>query len=66
MRYTIYRLKSPYGDPGEIIAESDNRAEIMEKTAELIRSGETPASIRVITDDSIPEPEVELGGGYFY
>ena len=66
MKYTIYRLKSPYGDPGEIIAESDNRAEIREKTAELIRSGETPASIRVITDDSIPEPEVELGGGYFY
>lgn len=63
MKYTIYRLKSPYGENGEILMESDNRAEIMGKVRELLHSGETPASIRVVTDDSIPEPEM---GGYFY
>ena len=63
MKYTIYRLKSPYGENGEILMESDNRAEIMGKVRELLHSGETPANIRVVTDDSIPEPEM---GGYFY
>lgn len=52
MKYTIYRLKSPYGNPGEIILESDDRAEIMKKTAELIASGETSATIRVVTNES--------------
>lgn len=60
MKYTIYRLKSPYGDPGEVILASDNRAEIMEKTAELISAGESPATIRVITDENADQ------GDYFY
>ena len=65
MRYTLYRLKSPYGEPKEILLETDNRAEMLQKVTERLNAGEDPALLRMVEDKSIPEPEPVILGGIF-
>ena len=64
MRYTLYRLKSPYGEPEETILETDNRAEMLERVAKLVYSGAEVSRLRMVEDKSIPEPEINMEG-YF-
>ena len=37
MRYRIYQLTEPYGEPGECLYETEERMECMRKVAELLR-----------------------------
>lgn len=58
MKYNIYRLKTEYGEPGELLLRTEDRVECMRKVAELIKEGESAATIKVITDY---EPNVTKG-----
>ena len=50
MRYNIYRLKTEYGEPGELLLRTEDRLQCMQKVAELLKDGESAATIKVITD----------------
>ena len=50
MIYNVYRLKTEYGEPGELLLRTEDRLECMKKVAELLKEGESPATLRVITD----------------
>lgn len=65
MRYTLFHLDRPYGDPSGTILETDNRTEVVQKVAEIIRSGEPPELYRMVEDKSIPEPEPVILEGVF-
>lgn len=54
MQYRIYQLTEPYGEPGECLYETEERMECMRKVAELLRGGEGPDTIRVISEDQLP------------
>lgn len=54
MRYRIYQLTEPYGEPGECLYETEERMECMRKVAELLRGGEGPDTIRVISENQLP------------
>lgn len=58
MRYNIYRLKTEYGEPGELLLRTEDRLQCMQKVAELIKEGESAATIKVITDY---EPDTKKG-----
>lgn len=60
MRYTLYRLKSPYGEPEETILETNYRPEMVERVAKLIFSGTEVSMLRMVEDKSIPENEYPL------
>lgn len=57
MRYTLYRLKSPYGEPEETILETNYRPEMVERVAKLIYSGTEVSLLRMVEDKFIPEAE---------
>lgn len=58
MRFTLYRLKSPYGNPEETILETNCRQEMVERVAKLIYTENISASmLRMAEDKSIPETE---------
>lgn len=66
MRYNIYRLKTEFGETGELLLRTEDRLECMKKVAELIKEGESAATIRVITDH---EPKATKGRAvwrYYY
>lgn len=50
MIYNVYRLKTEYGEPGERLLRTEDRLQCMQKVAELIKEGESAATIKVITD----------------
>lgn len=50
MIYNVYRLKTEYGEPGELLLRTEDRLQCMKKVAELIKEGESAATIKVITD----------------
>ncbi|MBQ9269693.1 MAG: hypothetical protein IJ206_09285 [Oscillospiraceae bacterium] len=57
MRYTLYRLKTPYGEPEETILETDYRQEMVEKVSKLIFSGVEVSMLRMVEDKSIQDVE---------
>lgn len=58
MIYNVYRLKTKYGEPGELLLRTEDRLECMKKVAELLKEGESAATLRVITDH---EPDTTNG-----
>lgn len=39
MKYNIYRLKTEYGEPGELLLRTEDRLECMKKVAEAMGDG---------------------------
>nr|DAI62901.1 MAG TPA: hypothetical protein [Caudoviricetes sp.] len=66
MIYNVYRLKTEYGEPGELLLRTEDRVECMRKVAELIKEGESAATIRVITDYEPVEKKGREVWRYYY
>ena len=64
MRYTLYKLKSPYGEPEETLLETNSRPRMVRKVADLLMEGYSAEYLRMVEDKSIPEPEINMEG-YF-
>lgn len=66
MRYNIYRLKTEYGEPGELLLRTEDRLQCMQKVAELLKDGESAATIKVITDYEPAEKKGRAVWRYYY
>ena len=66
MIYNVYRLKTEYGEPGELMLRTGDRVECMRKVAEMIKEGESAATIRVITDYEPVEKKGREVWRYYY